>query len=170
MSEWTVDEFLAMHGLRKGTVMDVEFKIKPPSDKLVTVKAGEKYHQSFIDSIILARAIAERATGKKFNGTLEVSTPRSLIDGGSGGMLLALTFMSWLTGTPLRKDTTGSATINQAGELGEVSGIPEKTDVFKKAGYTRFIIAENQTLEQPITGIELLRARTISKAWELCHD
>lgn len=83
--------------------------------------------------------------------------------------MIALMLMSQLTGVPLRKDTTGSAAITESGQLVDVAGIKEKTEAAIKAGYSRFIVAENQE-EREIAGITLLRAKTIEDAWDLITE
>jgi predicted S18 family serine protease len=151
--------------MAEGVMMDVEFTLRGVGDG-IKLKEGCEVWRSFYDSVVTAKQVAERVTGKKFDRDIVINPHQFRIDGGSGGMLATLTFISMLTRIPLKPEVTGSGAISEDGIIGSVTSVEEKAEVAKEAGYSVFLLAEGQKHE-PIQGLELRYVKTIEEAWNI---
>jgi PDZ domain-containing secreted protein len=141
----------------------------------VKIKEGQHVYRSFYDSVIDAKDVAERVTKRHFirDITVEQTDGDDFISGGSGGLVLALRFISRLVeDRDLSCDRiTGSGALDSRGNVLPILHLEEKAAAAYDAGYRVFLCSAEQELpdckDHSEQAIQYVRVHTVEQAWAI---
>jgi len=121
---------------------------------------------------LLKKAVpaSQTITKKHFESDMTLRTIQfhESVTGHSWEMMLALGLSALLTGGSIRRGLTGSAVLNERGELLPVGGINNKIRAAIRAGYSLFLVSTEQKFED-IPGIHILPVRILTAAWDIAR-
>ena len=134
--------------------------VYPPG--LTDQQVEEKNADAFSSSQRNAEAVARREIGRPF----EVSFGREDIGGPSAGLMFTLGLIDKLTPADLTggKIVAGTGTVDEAGKVGAISGIPQKLLGAKAAGAQIFLVpAANcaEAVRNPVPGLPTAEVATV---------
>jgi len=128
--------------------------------------------RDFSDSMYTAKEIAERIAGKRFTTDIIYANAGNLESSGdSAGLMIALTFLSLLTGKALKPGITGTGRIDWNGKILPTGNMLEKAAAAKEAGATTFLMPYDpqQAVGLP-SGLNYIIAGTVQEAWETVRE
>lgn len=122
-------------------------------------------------SITRIKQAAQRLAGNPFNRDVlfTLHEKREKIEGHSWELITTLAATSLLTDIPLAQKLTGSGSLDDFDNVMPVGSIPQKLKAASKAGYTTFLVSQEQEIED-VGGIHVYRVEALSQAWTISTD